>query len=591
MREVVAAGGLLLMAVAVEGQVSFSRVSTNPELGRFDFIAAAADINGDGRDDIVAGGRDEYWLPGAPDDRFTKAPLHILVGKEDGGFAHAPELVEGTIEAHNARVVVADFNSDSRADLAVFDYGVYVDEEFVGYGNPPQLWLSDNDGVLRPSEGLADAVRAEHARRPPPGKGLSAPADLHLKSVTSGDIDGDGDIDLWVDSIGGKNVSSHFMVNNGDGTFTVDEARAPHELRHNPSPEYWYHLEGRLVDLDNDGDIDLSLGQSRGNASDTINQYSIVLINDGTGHYPTRIELPHPAFNEGYTSVVGQTHFDVNSDGFQDLLLVHTRNNDALPDVLPFTGRYIQALINDSGTSFVDETSTRMGDQSATTPEYDSEGFPLYNDSDLRMHDVDRDGCADLVVSKNGWYIRTESPIVYRNSGSGQLEAMDPTLFVGDDRYFGLQIGPVDVNGDGVIDFVAPQRYEGPDEEWGTKDDFTTLETLLNTTPAGPVRCSPRVTAVGTLPARTLYVGTAAVVVSVAGAFQNAVTYQVSSSAPSVATVSVSGSDVTVTAVAEGSTTITVTASGANNLIATQQFKATVTAFTSAPARRSRSSL
>jgi hypothetical protein len=53
----------------------------------------------------------------------------------------------------------------------------------------------------------------------------------------------------------------------------------------------------------------------------------------------------------------------------------------------------------------------------------------------------------------------------------------------------------------------------------------------------------------------------------------------------------VSGSDVTITAVAEGSTTITVTASGADNSIATQQFKATATAFTSAPARRSRSGL
>ena len=150
---------------------------------------------------------------------------------------------------------------------------------------------------------------------------------------------------------------------------------------------------------------------------------------------------------------------------------------------------------------------------------------------------------------------------------------------------------PADVNGDYVVDFVVPHRDDGPDDEWGSEDDFTTLETLLNTTPAGPVRCSPRVTAVGTLPARTLYVGTAAVVVSVADAFQNAVTYQASSSVPSVATVSVSGSDVTVTAVAEGSTTITVTASGADNLIATQQFKATATAFTSAPVRRSRSSL
>ena len=148
---------------------------SNPQLGRVDFVAAVADIKGDGRGDIVAGGREEYRIEGVPDDRLTKAPLHILVGKEDDSFAHVPELVEGTIEPRDARVVVADFNSDSRDDLAVFGTGVYVNEESVGYGNPPQLWLSSQDGVLRSSEALADAVRAEHALRSPAGKGLSAP--------------------------------------------------------------------------------------------------------------------------------------------------------------------------------------------------------------------------------------------------------------------------------------------------------------------------------------------------------------------------------------------------------------------------------
>ena len=33
-------------------------------------------------------------------------------------------------------------------------------------------------------------------------------------------------------------------------------------------------------------------------------------------------KLPRPAFYEGYTSVGGQTHFDVNDDGFPDPLLV-----------------------------------------------------------------------------------------------------------------------------------------------------------------------------------------------------------------------------------------------------------------------------
>ena len=100
------------------------------------------------------------------------------------------------------------------------------------------------------------------------------------------------------------------------------------------------------MDLDNDGDLDLALGQIRDLDPTHINQFSLVLVNDGTGHYRERIELPHPAFYDGYTSVPALTHFDVNGDGFQDLLLVHQRNGDTLPDVIWHTGRYIQVLVN-----------------------------------------------------------------------------------------------------------------------------------------------------------------------------------------------------------------------------------------------------
>ena len=572
-----------------EEPLIFLRVLTQPGVGVFTDVVAVADLNGDGRDDVLVADYLEYNV-GTPEERLTKAPLRVLVNVGDGSFRHAPELVEGTIDVRTPIVVADDLNGDGRDDLAVFDAGVYVADGVGGYGNPPQLFLSSPDGRLRPSAALADAVRREHESRPQPR--YSGPADLHVKTAASGDIDGDGDIDLWVESSGGANVIGHFTVNNGDGTFTIDPDRAPYELLHNPPPEFWRHVGNALVDVDSDGDLDLALGQIRDFDPTHVNQFSIVLVNDGTGHYSTRIELPHPAFYDGYTSVPSLTHFDVNADGFQDLLLMHERNGDTLPDVIEHTGRYVQVLVNRGGTSFVDETPARMGDQSATTPERDSNGDPLHNVSTRppRMHDVDRDGCADLVMWRVNAFVSAESPLVYLNDGSGRFGAVSPVPFAGLDRYFGYNAVPAELNGDAAIDFVLPWHDNGPDERHGTADDFTALLTLVNTTPPGPIRCAdpanraPAPT--GALTDRTL-TPEDTLNVDVSGAFADpdgdALTYTVSSSAPRVVTASAAGARVTLTAAGEGTATIRVTATDPGRLSATQSFTVTVSTTVSAP--------
>jgi hypothetical protein len=146
----------------------------------------------------------------------------------------------------------------------------------------------------------------------------------------------------------------------------------------------------------------LSCCRSRDNDRTHINESSVVVYNDKTGHFPlaNRVALPTPDFYYGYTSADSVAYADLNGDGKLDMIVAHTRNDGVTgaQAETPATGRYLQVLIANGDRTFHDETAARMGDQSATlNPPNNASNNP----KKMFFMDVDRDGDLDLVLSQS----------------------------------------------------------------------------------------------------------------------------------------------------------------------------------------------
>ena len=140
-------------------------------------LIVVADLNGDGVPDLAVGSNQ---MRQATNDNVT-----ILLGK--GGGVFVPPLKSYPVLSDAVFVAVGDFNGDGRADLAVADEG----------SNAVSILLNNGAGGFQ--------ARVDYAV-------LKQPV-----CVAVGDFNGDGKPDLAVADFGSNAVS--ILLGNGDGTF------------------------------------------------------------------------------------------------------------------------------------------------------------------------------------------------------------------------------------------------------------------------------------------------------------------------------------------------------------------------------------
>jgi hypothetical protein len=281
---------------------------------------AVADMNGDGNPDLVIANTGTPYLT-------------ILLGDGKGGFKpspHSPFSTESHPHVHG--VAVADFTGDSKPDVATDSWG--------------------RDEILMiPGDGEGNLIL--------PGKPFHTGRHPYQR-LRSADFNKDGHPDLVTTNLGGNTVT--ILLGDGKGGFR--------DAPGSPFPAGVFPWAVAVDDMNNDSNLDLAVIPYDRDIQDPKQLGVSVLLGDGKGGFTTMRGSPFSL--AGCQGPARVATGDINGDGFRDIVVSCAQNDKLFLFMGSKDGTY-QISTRDLQTGW----------------------------SGVAIADLDGDGKDDIVVSNN----------------------------------------------------------------------------------------------------------------------------------------------------------------------------------------------
>ncbi|MCB2205425.1 CRTAC1 family protein [bacterium] len=330
----------------------FTNVSAN--LGLPNGYSVWADFNNDGWQDV-------YIVSGGDNDRLFRSD-------GAGGFEDVTATAGISNPAPTVTPIWFDYNNDGLADLFIANGRRTVNNQEVYYQD--KLWRNNGDGSFTDVTAQSGIAAAEPAPY------------MDCWGASACDYNNDGLTDIFVSTY--RLEPDLLYRNNGDGTFT--EVGAATGARGNPtaSPQYFGHGMGSdWGDFDNDGWMDLVVGNLghpdwRGSVSNP----SLIFHNEQGNSF---VEVHHEMGLKFREMNAGVAWADLDCDGYLDLWQSQYAYQKEGENGEP--GRYSRLYMNQGppGYDLLDRTWHF--------------GAKIHGAWTVSRLDFDRDGDVDLLVA------------------------------------------------------------------------------------------------------------------------------------------------------------------------------------------------